>query len=99
VLGHETAERWAEARADREHHGIQSERASSFGAREGIADDRHGGDSLLRVVRARQRCEERDEVVDIGLRQRERLDILVEPRILQAITLVVMVADVPERLL
>src|SRR5436190_12898900 len=53
-------------------------------------------DSPVPVFRAGQRREERDEVVDVALRQRQRLDVLVEPGIFQAIALVVVVHDVPK---
>ena len=54
---------------------------------------------LLLIVRTRQGREESDEIVDIFLRQRKRLDVLVEVGILQSIALVVVIYDVPERLL
>src|SRR5689334_21955041 len=52
--------------------------------------------SPLCVVRARERCQEGDEVVDLVLRERERLDVLVEERVLHSVALVVVVHDVPE---
>src|SRR5207245_9261271 len=56
-------------------------------------------DSLPAVIRARERSEEGHEVVDLFLRQREGLDVDVEIGILQAGALVVVVDDVPQRLL
>src|SRR5260370_27336014 len=56
-------------------------------------------DPLFFVVRARQRREERNEVVDIPFRQGERLDVLVEIGILQAVSLVVVVHDIPQSFL
>jgi hypothetical protein len=51
------------------------------------------------VMAAGQRREERDQVVDLRLRQRQRLDVLVEMGILQTIALVVVIDDIPQRLL
>src|SRR5260370_35083011 len=56
-------------------------------------------DPQILVVRTRQRREERDEIVDISLGEGKWLNILVEIRILQAITLVVLCTDAPKRLL
>src|SRR5207249_5774050 len=41
--------------------------------------------SLLLVVRARERREESNEIVDLTLGQGERLDVFIEIRILQAV--------------
>ena len=54
---------------------------------------------LFLVDRARQRRHERDEIVDLTLGQGERLDVFVEIRILQAVTFVVVIDDIPERFL
>src|SRR5438552_19199875 len=56
-------------------------------------------DSLFLVFGARQRREESNEAIDIALRQGARLDVLVEIRILQAVALVVVIDDIPKRLL
>ena len=48
------------------------------------------------IIRARQRCYEGDDVIDIPLGQGERLDILIEIGILQPVALVVVIHDVPE---
>ena len=52
---------------------------------------------LLFVIVARQRREESDNVVNVFLRQGERLDVFVEPGILQPVALVIVVHDIPER--
>ena len=56
-------------------------------------------DTLLRVLRARQRCQESDNVVDLGLAQSKWLDVSVEIGIMYPVTLVVMVHHIPQRLL
>src|SRR5260370_19384535 len=56
-------------------------------------------DTLFPVVRARQRRKERNEVVDIAFLEGEGLNVLVEIGILQAVTLVVMVDNIPQSLL
>jgi CheY-like chemotaxis protein len=54
--------------------------------------------SQFPVLRARQRCEEGDEIVDLCFRQGQGLNVFVEIRVLQTITLVVVVDDIPQRL-
>jgi hypothetical protein len=54
---------------------------------------------LFPILRARQRREEGDEIVDLGFSQGEGLDVFVEIRVLQTVALVVVVNDIPQRLL
>src|SRR6266404_5053401 len=54
-------------------------------------------DALLLILRARQRGEEGDNVIDLRFAQGQGLHVLIEPRILDAVTLVVMVHHVPQR--
>jgi hypothetical protein len=56
-------------------------------------------EALLPVLCARQGNHERNEVVDLRLREGERLDVFVEIGVLQAVALIVVVDDVPQRLL
>src|SRR5437588_707621 len=51
----------------------------------------------LAVLRAGERGEEGDEIVDLALGEGEWLHVLVEPGVLQPVALVVMVDHVPER--
>ena len=51
------------------------------------------------VVWARQRREKRNQVVDVAFRQRQGLDVLIKPGILEPIALVVVVHHVPKGLL
>src|SRR5216684_3282880 len=55
--------------------------------------------SQLPVVRTRQRREQRNEVVDVVFRQRQRLDVLIKPGICKPSALVVVVHHVPKGLL
>ena len=55
--------------------------------------------TLVSIVGARERCEEGNEIVDILFRQGEGLDVLVEIGIMQPVALVVVVDDIPQRLL
>ena len=52
MLGNEPPQRGAQARADREHHGVHSERASAFGAREGVGDDGQAGSEDQRAAQS-----------------------------------------------
>ena len=51
------------------------------------------------VIIVRERREKSNNVVDILLRQRQRLHVFIEPRVLQSIAFIVVVQDVPQRLL
>jgi hypothetical protein len=55
--------------------------------------------TLVSIVGARERCEEVNEIVDTLFRQGEGLDVLVEIGIMQPVALVVVVDDIPQRLL
>jgi hypothetical protein len=55
--------------------------------------------ALFLVLRARQRCHEGDEIIDLLLGQSEGLDVFVEVRVFDTVTLVVVVNDVPQRFL
>ena len=46
-----------------------------------------------------QRGHERDEIIDLWLRQGEGLDVFVKVRVLETVALVVMIDDIPQRLL
>ena len=48
------------------------------------------------VLRACQRGKKRHHVIDLRLRQRQRLHVLVEPGVSDSITLVVMIHDIPQ---
>src|ERR1700739_1100063 len=50
------------------------------------------------VLRARQGCHERDQIVDFILGQGKGLNIIIKPRVFQSVALVVMVNRIPERL-
>src|SRR5262244_457564 len=50
----------------------------------------------LAVLRAGQRGEEGNQIVDLGFLERERLHVLVEEWIVQVATLVVMIEDIPQ---
>src|SRR5215831_11505209 len=54
---------------------------------------------LLFVIVARQRRKESDNVVNLVLSQCKRLDVFVEPGILQSVALVVVIHGIPKRLL
>ena len=51
--------------------------------------------ALFLVLRAHQRCHEGNEIIDLLLGQSEGLDVFVEVRVFDTVTLVVVVNDVP----
>ena len=55
--------------------------------------------SLIPKLRARQRCKEGDEIVDLGFRQGQGLNVFVEIRVFETAALVVVVDHIPQRLL
>ena len=50
----------------------------------------------LLILRTCQRCEKRHQIIDLGLSQRQRLNILIEPRVSHPVTLVVVIHDIPQ---
>src|SRR6516164_7723554 len=54
-------------------------------------------DTLLLILRTRQTREEGNHVIDLAFAQGKRLHIFIEPRVLYAISLVVMIHNVPQR--
>src|SRR2546430_2820550 len=50
----------------------------------------------LPVFRACQRREKGDAVVDVAFRQRQRLDVLIKPGVLEPSALVVVIHDIPK---
>ena len=51
--------------------------------------------TLIFVIRTRQRRQEGDEVVNVFFSQGERLNILVQIRILQSVAFVIVIHDIP----
>ena len=51
------------------------------------------------VLRTRQRREKRDQVIDLSLRQRQRLNVFIKPWVRYSVALVVVIQDIPQRLL